>query len=167
MPIYFGRFDSEISYLKKPIFLRNPPKNLQSNGRKIKFEFLDPECIRERDLSKLLFFGMSTNKAKFNFFVKLNDGTHHMTIYGLEVDQKWTGSGPEVDWMWSRSGMQGIYKRRALVPCNFWFKKFFLKIRLISDIETLIRQLAQLSITLRYYVLRSEIHLHIQRNQNF
>ena len=100
--------------------------------------FLDPECLCVRDFQESLFFRLSVR---------------------MSVHPK-------------RNLMLGIYKRRALVPCNFWFEKFFLKgfyskIRLISDIETLIRQLAQLSITLRYHVLRSEIHLHIQRNQNF
>ena len=38
-----------------------------------------------------LYVRMSTNFAKliFHFFVKLNYGTHHMTIYGTRVNQKW------------------------------------------------------------------------------
>ena len=39
---------------------------------------------------------MSADFAKFNFFEKLNYGTHHMSIYGAQVNWKWTGSEPEV-----------------------------------------------------------------------
>ena len=61
----------------------------------------------------------------------------HMTTYGAQMDRKWAGSdwkwaisGPEVDWkclsipntyLTSLTNlMRGIYKRRALVPCDFF-----------------------------------------------
>ena len=55
-----------------------------------------------------------------------------MTIYGAlvnwkwpeseqEVNRKWTGSEPEMNQEWVGSGMRGIYKRRALAPCDFCF----------------------------------------------
>ena len=74
-----------------------------------------------------------------------------MTTYGAQMDRKWTGSGPEVDWKWTGSGlevsicpsvrlsipntsltsltnlMRGIYKRRALAPCDFFDVRFLFR----------------------------------------
>ena len=51
-------------------------------------------------------------------------------IWPSEVNQKLTGSKPEVNRSelemnqnWVGSGMRGIYKRRALAPCDFFITK--------------------------------------------
>ena len=56
--------------------------------------------------------------CEIHFFVKLNNGTPHMTNYGAQVNRKWPGSEQEVNRKWVGSGMRGIYKRRA-APCAF------------------------------------------------
>ena len=38
------------------------------------------------------------------------------------------GSDPELDWKWARCGIQGIYKYKALMPCNFLYYIFILSI---------------------------------------
>ena len=56
--------------------------------------FLDPERLA-KGIFKSHFFSsvrmsvrLSANFAKFNFFEKLNYGTHHMAIYGAQVNRK-------------------------------------------------------------------------------
>ena len=41
-------------------------------------------------------------------------------IIWLSMDQKWSRIGPEVNQKWVGSGMRGIYKCRALAPCDFF-----------------------------------------------
>ena len=79
----------------------------------------------------------------------------HMTTYiwcpsELEVDRNWTGSGPVLDWKWTGSGPEvdrkwigsgpevglkslsklkkGIYKCRALAPCDFLKKSSLIRV---------------------------------------
>ena len=56
--------------------------------------FLDPERLA-KEIFRSHFFSIrpsvcpSVNFAKLIFFIKLNNGTPHMTIYGAQIDRKW------------------------------------------------------------------------------
>ena len=69
-------------------------KNLQYGEAKFPILFLKIPSIYAKWIFRSQFFSVcpSVNFGKFNFYVKLNYGTPHMTIYFI-----WTGSGPEVD----------------------------------------------------------------------
>ena len=110
--------------------------------------FLDPERLCVRDLQESLFFPsvrMSVRPQILGnsfFLVNYNCDASYDHLWcpnGPEVNRKWTGS----DRKWARSGlevsicpsvrlsipntsltsltnlMRGIYKRRALAPCDF------------------------------------------------
>ena len=44
-----------------------------------------------------------------------------MTIYGAQANRKLPGSEHDVNWKWVGSEMRGIYKRRALALCDFFW----------------------------------------------
>ena len=77
----------------------------------LRMDFFRSRAYTQKESLEVTFFPyvrLSANFAKFNFSKKLNYGTHHIAIYGALVNRKWVGSG-----------MRGIYKRRALAPCDF------------------------------------------------
>ena len=45
-------------------------------------------CKGSLEVTLFLYVRPSANFTKFNFYVKLNYETPHMTIYGAQVDQK-------------------------------------------------------------------------------
>ena len=49
---------------------------------------------------------MSANFVKFNFFEKLNHGTHHMVIYGAQMNRRRTGNEPELGRKWNARDLQ-------------------------------------------------------------
>ena len=71
-------------------FLRFLGQNTYQHYHHRLLENSDPKRIRERDLQKSLFSVCpSANFANFIFFIKLNYGTPHVTIYGTQVGRKW------------------------------------------------------------------------------
>ena len=59
--------------------------------------FFRSRAYTRKGSSEDTFFRMFCSyNCKFNFFLKLNYGTPHMTIYGAQMKRKWTRSWSEV-----------------------------------------------------------------------
>ena len=52
--------------------------------------------------------------------IELWDTSYDHLWAGAQVDRKWAGNGLEVDQKWIGSEMPEIYKRRELVPYDFF-----------------------------------------------